>query len=153
MKKGIKIFTVILISLFVFPITIHSQETSLCQLIGKNVKAVLNKYGKPLHHDKSNPAMECVFYQSKTARMAFIADKDGVYQIQVDYYYNSKKEADNSINNFLLQCTTNNLQIDTLKLGDYKIAGTGVKMNLTLFENTYSKKYEVKFKADRSEIK
>ena len=151
MKTGIKILGFTTLFVLVFPQVLFSQDTTICHLLGKSSQAVINKYGKPLHQDKSNPSMECTFYQSKTARMAFIANKSGVYQIQVDYYYNSKIEAEKAINGFLSKCGTKSMQIDTLNTGDYKIMGEGVRMNLTLFENTYSKKYEVKFKADKSE--
>jgi len=151
METVIKILGLVAVFMFIFPQSLLSQDTTICQLIGKSTQAVVNKYGKPLHQDKSNPSMECTFYQTKTSRMAFIADKTGVYQIQVDYYYNSKKEAEDAIKSFLSKCMAKSMQIDTLNTGDYKIIGAGVKMNLTLFENTYSKKYEVKFKADKSE--
>lgn len=130
-----------------------SQKTSLCDLIGKKVNAVISQYGKPNHHDKSNPSMECVFYQSKTSRMAFIADREGIYQIQVDYYYNSKNDAEKAMNGFMADCYAKSMTIDTLKINDFRISTHGVKMNLTLFENSYTKKHEIKFKAERSESK
>ncbi|MEG8946239.1 hypothetical protein [Rosettibacter firmus] len=139
--------------LFFFQGLLYSQDISLCQFIGKNSQEVIKKFGKPLHHDKSNPYMECIYYQTKNSRMAFIADKEGVYQIQVDFMYNSEKEAKNALSNFLTECGKQNMKIDTLNVGDFKIQGPGVRMNLTLFENAYSKKYEIKFKADRSTIK
>ena len=152
MKTVIKILGFALLFLIALPNVLFSQDTTICHLLGKNTQAVVNKYGKPLHQDKSDPTMECTFYQSKTSRMAFIANKSGVYQIQVDYYYNSKDKADDAISGFLSTCGSKSMQIDTVNTGDYRILGTGVRMSLTLFQNTYSKKYEVKFKADKSEI-
>lgn len=150
MKKQICFWAIIL---FFYPLIINSQDFSLCELIGKNSQEVIKKFGKPLHHDKSNPNMECIFYQSKNSRMAFIADRDGIYQIQIDYMYNSETEAKKALNNFLAECNNKSLKVDTLNTSDFKITGSGFKMSLTLFENTYSKKYEIKFKADRSTIK
>lgn len=150
MKIGIGFLAILL---FLFSTAVYSQDISLCQLIGKDSKEVIKKFGKPLHHDKSNPAMECIYYQTKNSRMAFIADQDGVYQIQVDFMYDSEKNARKAIDEFLSECGTRSLKVDTLNVSDYKITGSGVKMSLSLFENTYSKKYEVKFKADRSTIK
>ena len=112
---------------------IISQEVSLCQVIGKDVKTVIQKFGKPQHHDNSNPSMECVYYQSNTSRMAFIADKNGVYQIQADYYYNSRNSADKAMDTFLSKCGTKEMVIDTVNSGDYKIAGSGVRIELTLY--------------------
>ena len=142
------LFIIILVSGNIF-----AQEVSLCQVLGKNVRTVIQKFGRPLHHDKSNPTMECVYYQTKSSRLAFIANKKGVYQIQADYYYTSKGTADKAMDSFLSKCGTKDMVVDTVSSGDYKIAGSGVRIELTLFENTYSKKYEVKIKASQSEDK
>jgi hypothetical protein len=152
MKRAIAVLSVLLF-VFINPQKIISQQTSLCELIGKNMSAVLNQFGKPIHRDQSNPQMDCVFYQNKSARMAFVADKAGVYQIQIDYYYGTKDEAEKAMNGFLSDCGSKSMKIDTVNAGDFKISKPGVRMNLTLFENSFSKKYEVKFKADRSESK
>lgn len=144
---------VLMLFVLILPENILSQQTSVCELVGKNMSAVLNQYGKPLHRDRSNPQMDCVFYQTKSARMAFVADKDGVYQIQIDYYYSTKDDADKAMNGFLTECGAKSMKIDTVNVSDFKISKPGVKMNLTLFENSFSKKYEIKFKADRSESK
>lgn len=153
MKSKLVFLAIVLFFMVLNPLATYSQDISLCQLIGKDSKEVIKKFGKPQHHDKTNPAMECIFYQSKTSRMAFIADQEGVYQIQIDFLYNSPKEAKKAIDDFLTDCCSKSLKVDTLNTGDYKIMGSGVKMSLTLFENSFSKKYEVKFKADRSTTK
>jgi hypothetical protein len=152
MKKGIIPAGI----LFLFLInlnTIYSQPNTLCQFIGKKLNSVVSKFGKPLHRDTSNPAMEYIFYQNNSYKLAFIADNGGVYQIQADYFYNSKNDANKELEKFILECGSKGLTVDTVKTGDYKIDAPGVRMNLTLFNNTFSKKYEVKFKADRSESK
>jgi hypothetical protein len=143
----------VFIAALIYPQSIYSQKTSICETIGKNLNAVIKQYGKPVHHDKSDPNFECVFYQSKSTRMVFIADKTGVYQIQADYYFTSKAEADKAMDGFMNDCTAKNMLIDTVKVNEYKITTHGVKMNFTLFENSYTKKYEIKFKADKSETK
>jgi hypothetical protein len=129
------------------------QQLKYCKMIGKSVNDVVSTYGKPVHQDLSNPDMKCIFYQTKTSRSAFIADKTGVYQIQVDLSFNTKKEAFRSVDDFLMDCASESYQIDTLSIGNYDIKSSGVKMNLSLFENKYAKKYEVKFIANRSELK
>jgi len=148
-----KILFLLVFIVLIIPTVLQSQQSKVCDLIGKKSAAVINKYGKPLHHDKSNPLMECIFYQTQKSKMAFIADKDGVYQIQIDYFFNSKNEAEAELDGFLSECGSNKMVVDTINAGDYKIVGTGVKMDLTLFENSFSKKYEIKFKASRSENK
>jgi hypothetical protein len=132
---------------------LFAQEMKYCEMIGKDVKEVLRVYGKPAHQDLSNPSMKCVFYQSKSSRAAFISDQAGVYQIQVDISYDSEKEAQKSITKFLINCSKNDYKIDTLDISNFAVKAPGVKMNLNLFRNDYLNKFEVKFKADRSEIK
>ena len=72
MKTVIKILDFALLFLIALPNVLFSQDTTICHLLGKNTQAVVNKYGKPLHQDKSDPTMECTFYQSKTSRMEYI---------------------------------------------------------------------------------
>lgn len=151
--KPQKYFLIIAFLIFLFDSGSFAQQLKYCKMIGKNVNEVINAYGKPVHQDFSNPDMKCLFYQTKTSRAAFIADKTGVYQIQVDYSFNSQKEAINSVDRFLSDCGSESYAIDTLSVGNYDIKAPGVKMNLSLFENKYANKYEVKFTANRSESK
>ena len=153
MKRVFKVVIALSGFLFVLTSTVIPQETSLCDLIGKSTGNVIKKFGNPLHQDKSNPAMQCIYYQSKSSRMAFIADNAGVYQIQADYYYDSKSAADNAINRFVTKCYKDSMQVDTVNVKEFKIYGSGLRASLTLFENNFSKKYEVKLQADRSENK
>ncbi len=151
--KRIKLILVSSLCLFFITNTVYLQQIKYCKMIGKSVNEVIQNYGKPVHQDLSNPAMKCLFYQTKTSRAAFIADEKGVYQIQVDLSYNSEKDAKKSIDDFLIDCGSQSYVIDTVSVGNYAIKAPSVKMELTMFENTYSKKYEIKFKADRSENK
>lgn len=153
MKALQKLTSFFILLLLITPQTAYSQETSLCEILGKKSNVVVSKFGKPQHHDKSNPSMECLFYQKKQSRLAFIADKNGVYQIQADYFYNSSKEANKALDVFISECYSKELKIDTVSAGNYKIFGSGVKMEMSLFHNNYSNNYEVKIKAERSEIK
>lgn len=133
--------------------SLSAQQVKYCQMIGKNVNDIIKIYGKPVHQDLSNPDMKCVFYQTKTSRTTFIAGKEGVYQIQADLSYDTENEAIKSIDGFLDECGSQSYQIDTLSIGNYNIKAPGVKMSLNLFQNTYLKKFEVKFKAEKSETK
>lgn len=151
--KIIKLILVSFLCLISLHDKVYSQQMKYCKMIGKSVNEVIKNFGKPVHQDLSNPSMKCVFYQTKSSRAAFIADESGVYQIQIDLSYNSGREANKSIDEFLGDCGSQSYSIDTVAVGNYSIRAPGVKMELTLFENTYSKKYEVKFKADRSENK
>lgn len=152
MKTKIKLFFLIIISATITS-NLFAQQVKYCQMIGKDVNDIVKVFGKPVHQDFSNPEMKCVFYQTKTSRTTFIAGKEGVYQIQADLSYDTNKEAIQSIEGFLADCGSQSYQVDTLSIGNYNIKAPGVKMTLNLFENTYLKKYEVKFKAEKSESK
>ncbi len=144
--------SIVFVLIFLIPLgkNFYSQDLSLCQFIGKSSNEVIKKFGKPKFHDKSNPAMECIFYQDNKARMAFIADKEGIFQIQVDFMYNNKSQAESALREFLNECASKRMEVDTLSAVDYKILGKGIRMELSVFDNTYTKKYEVKFKAERT---
>lgn len=151
-----KTLTTKLLAVLIFGIALNNipaQQIRYCQMIGKNVNDIIKTYGKPVHQDMSDPNMKCIFYQTKTSRTTFIADKTGVYQVQADLSYDTEKEAMKSIDGFLLDCGSQSYQIDTLSEGNYNIRASGVKMSLNLFQNTYLKKFEVKFKAEKSETK
>lgn len=150
MKSKMKLFSLIIISV-AMTLNVYAQQVKYCQMIGKKVDDVIRTYGKPVHQDLSNPDMKCIFYQTKTSRTTFIAGKEGVYQIQADLSYETEKDALKSIENFLNECGAQSYEIDTLSTGNYNIKAPGVRMSLNLFQNTYLKKYEVKFKADKSE--
>ncbi|MBS3943903.1 MAG: hypothetical protein KGZ42_00260 [Melioribacter sp.] len=147
-----KIFFLMIVSAAIVS-SLFAQQVKYCQMIGKDVNDIIKVYGKPVHQDLSNPDMKCIFYQTKTSRTTFIAGKGGVYQIQADLSYDTEKEAIKSIDGFLGECGSQSYQIDTLSIGNYNIKAPGVKMSLNLFQNTYLKKYEVKFKAEKSETK
>lgn len=131
----------------------QAQQIKYCEMIGKTVNEVMKVYGKPAHQDLSTPSMKCLFYQTRQGRSTFVADEKGVFQIHVDMLFGSEREAKKSIDNFLNGCSLQNYEIDTLNTGNYKILSTGVKMELTLFENTFTKNFEIKFVANRSENK
>ncbi|MCB9205812.1 MAG: hypothetical protein H6610_07635 [Ignavibacteriales bacterium] len=127
-----------------------SQNLDVHNMIGKDMNSVFNKYGKPVHQDKSNPAMHCVFYKDKLTQKVFVADKDGVYQAEGSFCFSSKSDAMSSINSLLSESKSDGYEIDTLNVSEFNVLGKGVKVNLSLFENSMSKKYEIKVKAQKS---
>lgn len=148
--------TKIFFTLFYFLLILsagQAQQIKYCEMIGKTVNEVIKVYGKPAHQDLSSSSMKCLFYQTKQGRSTFVADEKGVFQIHVDMLFGSEREAKKSIDNFLSGCSLKSYEIDTLNSGNYKILSPGVKMELTLFENTFTKNFEIKFVANRSESK
>lgn len=75
----VKIFLLLLI----IPTSLLAQDKPIYDLIGEKISKVSAAFGKPTYHDKSSPAMECIFYKSKTNRMVFVGNKDGIYQAEM----------------------------------------------------------------------
>ncbi|MFA3784065.1 hypothetical protein ABRY23_13475 [Melioribacteraceae bacterium 4301-Me] len=129
--------------------TLFAQDVAVCKLIGKSNSDVIKKYGKPIHQDLSNPEMQCLFYQTKDYRLVFVSNKDGVYQAEGELKYNSKENANAVIHSFLTECISDSLLVDTVNTSEYNVKGKNFKMNISLYENNFSKKYEVRVKANR----
>ncbi len=138
------------ISFYFFTPAVFSQDVKVHKLIGKNLETVISKYGKPAHQDRSNPAMECIFYKTQTYQLVFVADNQGVFQAEASKVYNDKSSAINSLDKMISECIAEGCNPDTINAHEFGLQGGGFKANLSLFENTYSKKYEIKVKANRS---
>lgn len=137
----------ILLTLLLFPQQLLSQKHHVEEMIGKKLSEVTAVYGKPVHQDKSNPAMICVFYQNQTEQKTFVANQSGVFQAEVNLKFDNKSKANQMISDYISQCQKNGFVSDTLNVNEFNISKTGTRVNLSLFENNYSKKYEVKIKA------
>jgi hypothetical protein len=150
--KTREIITIILLFLLFFFLSPSSaQNLNVYELIGEKLSAVTAKFGKPVHQDKSNPAMECVFYKTKTFQMVFVANQQGVFQAEGCKSFDSKSAAVKELNNLVKDCNRSGYITDTLNVSEYNVHKKGVKFNLSLMENNFSKKYEVKIKANKSE--
>jgi len=140
----------LLASLFLlclFPFFIIAQDISVHNMIGKTQNDVINKYGKPVHRDKSNPAMDCMFYKTKNNRLTFVANQDGVFQAEANAYYSSEKKARNALNEFITGSISANFIVDTVSTEDFTLSKEGVNIELQLCENKIKKKYEIRVKA------
>ena len=113
-------------------------------MIGENLNTVVRKYGKPVHHDKSNLAMECIFYKTKTYQMAFVADKNGVYQVHGFNIFDDKQNALSTMNKVLNSCSKKGFVTDTVNVSEFDLRAKNIEVKLSLFENPHSKKYEIK---------
>ncbi len=119
-------------------------QKEIYEMIGENVSQVIRTFGKPQHHDKSNPEMECLFYQTKTYRIAFVANGSGVYQAEKCIFCSGKKNARQQFENVLKKCRDCGMKTDSLDTHKYEITGKNVRADLSLFENTFSKNFEVR---------
>ncbi|MBN1301860.1 MAG: hypothetical protein JW995_11655 [Melioribacteraceae bacterium] len=141
---------VLLSSILFLTAAITAQELHVHEFIGRSMKDVISKFGKPAHHDRSNPSMECVFYKTKTFQMVFVANKEGVFQAEGTKCFNSRSSAEKEISKLLKDSMGTGYSVDTLNVAEFELRKSGIKFNLLLFENNYSKKYEIKVKANHS---
>ena len=150
--KAMKIVPAVLVLLsFLFAGNTSAQDLGIYKFIDKPMSQVIQHYGKPAHQDNSNPAMVCAFYQTKTYRYVFVSNQNGVFQVEGNISFSSNSSAASAISKLISELQTEGFESDTVGTGDYNLSGPNVKMDLTLFENSYSKKYEVRIKANKSE--
>lgn len=145
----VKIILFILL-LPILTIKVHSQDMAVYKMIGKSINEVISTYGKPVHQDKSNPAMVCIFYKTKTTQKVFVADNKKVFQAEGSFCYTNKTKAMNSLLNLVTDTENKGFTVDTLNSSEYILYRNSAKVNLSLFENTFSNKYEVKVKAQKT---
>ena len=146
-----KIFFVSFLLICLIPILLSAQDISVHKFIGKTRHDVIKKYGNPVHQDNSNPAMICMFYQTKTNRMIFVSDKDGVYQSEATVNYDTEARARNAVDDFINGSIADGFAVDTVTINDFELSKTGVKADLQMSENKITKNFEVSVKARRSE--
>lgn len=149
--KTNKFFFPFLFMVCLLPITLIAQDISVHYFIGKTKSNVIQKYGNPAHQDNSNPDMMCMFYQTKTNRMIFVADKNGVYQSEATANYGTEVKARSVVDDFITGSVANGFAVDTISANDFQLYKTGVKADLQIVENKITKDFDVSVKARRSE--
>jgi hypothetical protein len=146
-----KIFFVSFLLICLIPVLLSAQDISVHKFIGKTKADVIRKYGNPVHQDNSNPAMICMFYQTKTNRMIFVSNKNGVYQSEATANYDTESKARNAVDNFISSSVEDGFAVDTVTINDFELSKTGVKADLQISENKITKNFDVNVKARRSE--
>jgi len=149
--KTIKMFFVSFFLMCLIPILLSAQDISVHKFIGKTKNDVINKYGKPVHQDNTNPDMICMFYQTKTNRMIFVSDKTGVYQSEATSNYSSEVKARSVVDEFIINSLADGFTVDTVSINDFQLSKTGVKADLQITENKITKNFDISVKARRSE--
>lgn len=135
--------------IWLFPFFIVAQDISVHNMIGKKQSDVIKKYGNPVHRDKSNPAMDCMFYKTKNIRLTFVANQEGVFQAEANASYSTKKQAKNTLDDFITRSITSDFIVDTVSTEDFTLIKEGVSVDLQLFENKIKKNYEIRVKANK----
>ena len=146
-----RIFFVSFFLVSLFPVFIYAQDISVHKFIGKTKAEVIKKYGNPVHQDNSDPNMICMFYQTKTDRMIFVSDKDGIYQSEATVNYDTEAKARSAVDDFITNSVADGFTVDTVSVNDFQLHKTGIKADLQISENKITKNFDVNVKARRSE--
>lgn len=133
------------------PVLLSAQDISVHKFIGKTKADVIKKYGNPVHQDNSNPDMMCMFYQTKTNRMIFVSNKDGVYQSETTVNYDSEASARKAIEDLMKNSIADGFAVDSISVNDFQVHKTGVKADVQMTENKITKNFDVSVKAHKSE--
>jgi len=95
--------------------------------------------------------MMCMFYQTKTNRMIFVSDKDGVYQSESTVNYSSEAKARAAVDDLIKNSVTEGFAVDTVSVNDFQLHKTGVKADVQMTENKITQNFDVSVKAHKSE--
>lgn len=149
--KTIKMFFVLFFLVYLFPVLLIAQDISVHEFIGKTKSDVIKQYGNPVHQDNSNPDMMCMFYQTKTNRMIFVSDKEGIYQSESTTNFSSEIGAKTAVDELIKNSLTDGFAVDSVSINDFQIHRTGVKVDVQITENKITKNFDVSVKAHKSE--
>jgi len=149
--KTFKMFFVTFFLICLIPGLLTAQDISVHKFIGKTKADVIKKYGNPVHQDNSNPDMMCMFYQTKTNRMIFVSNKEGVYQSEATVNYDSEANARKAIDDLMKNSIADGFAVDSISVNDFQIHKPGVKADVQMTENKITKNFDVSVKAHKSE--
>lgn len=144
-------FLVSFFLMYLIPTLLSAQDISVHKFIGMKKSDVIKKYGNPAHQDNSNPDMMCMFYQTKTNRMIFVSNKDGVYQSEATNNYSSEANARNAVDDLIKNSVADGFAVDSVSTNDFQIHKTGVKADVQMTENKITKNFDVSVKAHKTE--
>ncbi|MBK9096538.1 MAG: hypothetical protein IPM14_00165 [bacterium] len=149
--KTKKVFFAAFFLICFFPVLLIAQNISVHEFIGKSKSDVIKTFGNPVHQDNGNPDMMCMFYQTKTVRMIFVSNKDGVYQSEATANYDTEAKARSVLLDILKNSKADGFAVDSISVNDFQIHKTGAKADLQLTENKITKNFDVSVKAHKSE--
>jgi hypothetical protein len=92
-----------------------------------------------------------MFYQTKTNRMIFVSNKDGVYQSEATNNYSSETNARNAVYELIKISIADGFAVDSISVNDFQVHKTGVKADVQMTENKITKNFDVSVKAHKSE--
>lgn len=140
---------IFLLLLLIFAIIIFAQSKPVYEMLGKSVSTVINTYGKPAMHDKSDPLLEMVFYKTDNLQLCFVATNNSVFQAEMTKGFSSKGSAVNLFNEYVNDLFAAGMtEADSSEL-KRSFHGDNKMIDLEVFNNTVKKSYEVKVKAQK----
>ena len=137
------------IVLFIVLISLLAQDKPVYQMLGENVKTVINTYGKPAKHDKSDPLLEMIFYKTSDLSYCFVATDKVVFQTEMTKSYNSESSAKKAFNYYVN---------DLIQQGMTQTDSTAVKrcfhssnklVEVEIMDNNYKKTHELRIKGQK----
>ena len=117
-------FWILTVPLLLFTTAHYAQDIKVHEMIGKTIDQVIANYGEPAHQDRSNRAMECVFYKTKKHQIVFVANEGGVFQAEGSNYYSSKSSARKAMNKLISECIETGFSSDTLNVAEPVVVPT-----------------------------
>jgi len=153
MKKKLQLLFIMVISLLIISGEQYAQGTKYCKMLGKTFKDAKTTYGAPTFQNLDDVNMQWVFYQLGNDKITFVSNEKNIFQVQVEITCDSKKDSQTKMDGFLKDCITNSMKIDTLKDGNFKIAGNGIQIDLYNWENLSRNAAGFKYKALLTEPK
>lgn len=149
MKSSKIYFAIYLTGFFLLVSSLTAQDVFAYKFIGKPRTDVVQKYGKPVHMDNTDPSMVCMFYKSNQDQMVFVSDQNSVYQVEVTKSFSSKASAINQLEELLAEAVKENYKTDTLSVSEFKLDNNDAGFTAILMHNDNLSKYEVRVKASR----
>lgn len=138
------------LTLMILTGTMLAQDLYVHEMIGASKNTVVKKYGQPVHQDNSIPSMDCLFYKTPAYSLTIVLNSDGVYQVEENINYGSKKEAADAIDKIISGSLEKNYSVDTVSATAYELNKQGVKADLQMFTDQISKKFMINIKAKKS---
>lgn len=144
-KKKLWLFFLLLI----IPSTFLAQSRPVYDMIGRKISTISDSYGKPTYHDKSSPEMECIFYKSKTNRMVFVGNREGIFQAEMCTTITDAGRARKVFDDIIAKSMKSGFKSDTLSNDMVNLVRPGTNVDLSIFHNTYAKQFEINLKAKK----
>ena len=149
MKRSKIYFAIFITGYFFLQSLLIAQDVFAYKFIGKPRAEVIQKYGKPIHMDNTDPSMVCMFYKKDKDQMVFVSDQNSVFQVEITKSFSSKASAMNELEKLLAEASKESYKTDTLSVSEFELNKDNTIFTAVLMHNDNLSKYEVRVKASR----